>query len=140
MSLTIDGNGATLDGGAVNGVGGHRGLFVYSGNVTIENLTLSNMNAIGGAGVSGGGGGAGLGGGLFVANNASGDANAVAGNVTSHRCQFYRVSTTAWSGGAEGFRLGGNGNDAAAAAALAVAGGGLGRLHVTVAAAVLLIG
>ena len=34
VSLTIDGNGATLDGGAVNGVGGHRGLFVYSGNVT----------------------------------------------------------------------------------------------------------
>ncbi len=68
-SLTLAGtNGSggpavqTLD-----GEGSQRGLFVYAGNVTLENLTLQNMSAVGGAGGSGGGGGAGLGGGLFVA-------------------------------------------------------------------------
>ena len=90
-TLTINGNGATIDGGAVNGVGGHRGLFVYSGNVTINNLTLANMNAVGGAGASGGGGGgAGLGGALFIANNHAGDASAVAGNVTLEQRQLHR--------------------------------------------------
>jgi autotransporter passenger strand-loop-strand repeat protein len=63
VSLTISGaSGAVLDGG-----GTQRGLFIYSGNVTVENLTLQNMAAVGGAGAAGGGGGAGLGGGLFVA-------------------------------------------------------------------------
>jgi hypothetical protein len=67
-TLTINGgSGAVLD-----GLGDQRGLFVYSGTVTIENLTLQNMKAQGGAGGSGGGGG-GLGGGLFVAGtNGSG--------------------------------------------------------------------
>ena len=70
-SLTIDGQGHVLDGGQI-----HRGLFVYNGAVTVENLTIQNAVATGGAGGSGnwaGGGGAGLGGGLFVASG---------GNVT----------------------------------------------------------
>jgi large repetitive protein len=70
-SLTIAGTtgfggveAQTLDGG-----GSQRGLFVYAGNVTLENLTIQNMSAVGGAGGGGdtgsglgGGGGAGFGG------------------------------------------------------------------------------
>ena len=71
-TLTIDGQGATFD-----GAGAHRGLFVYAGNVTIENLTIANAVARGGAGGhGGGGGGAGLGGGLFLANGAHYSASA----------------------------------------------------------------
>src|SRR5271166_6991064 len=63
-TLTLYGRGATLD-----GAGAYRGLFAYSGATTIENLTIENAVAQGGAGGGGGGGGAGLGGGLFVADN-----------------------------------------------------------------------
>ena len=62
-TLTIDGNGA-----AMNGLGDQRGFFVYSGAVTIDDLTIENAVAAGGDGGDGGGGGAGLGGGLFVAS------------------------------------------------------------------------
>jgi large repetitive protein len=61
-TLTIHGNGATLD---ANGL---PGLFVYAGAVEIDNLSIINAEAIGGAGSGGGGGGAGLGGGLFIAS------------------------------------------------------------------------
>jgi hypothetical protein len=61
-SLVIVGNNHTINGSNVQ-----RGLFVYSGNVTVDNLTLANMVAAGGNGGAGAGGGAGLGGGLFVA-------------------------------------------------------------------------
>ena len=45
VSLTIAGAaGAALDGG-----GAQRGLFVYSGDVTVEYLTLQNMTAVGGS-------------------------------------------------------------------------------------------
>src|SRR6516162_9308230 len=46
-TLTIDsqGQGASLDGASL-----YRGLFVYSGNVTIENLTIEKCVAKGGAG------------------------------------------------------------------------------------------
>jgi hypothetical protein len=64
VSLTINGNQATLDG--KNETTGQsynqRGLFVYAGTVTIENLTVQNTKAIGGNGQTGGGGGASLGG------------------------------------------------------------------------------
>src|SRR5205085_1806090 len=69
-TLTIDGGGATLDGGGL-----HRGFFVYAGDVTIKNLTVENQLAHGGdASGEDGGGGAGFGGGLFVANDAAGGA------------------------------------------------------------------
>ena len=41
-TLTIDGEGATLD-----GANAHRGLFIYSGNVTIDNLTIADTVARG---------------------------------------------------------------------------------------------
>ena len=65
-SLTIDGGGHSIDGG-----GAHRGFLDYSGALNLQNLTIQNALAAGGAGGSGatpGGGGAGLGGGLFVAS------------------------------------------------------------------------
>jgi hypothetical protein len=67
-SLAINGNGDTLSGG-----NRYNGFFVYAGNVSISDLTITNAIAIGGAGGTatyGGGGGAGLGGGLFVASGA----------------------------------------------------------------------
>ena len=59
-NVTINGNNTILDGG-----GTQRGLFVFSGNVTIDNLTIQNAKARGGSGGAGlfaGGGGAGFGG------------------------------------------------------------------------------
>ena len=113
VTLDIDGsNGATLDGGS-----SQRGLFVYSGDVNINNLTIENMKAGGGAGGPGAGGGAGLGGGLFVADNASAnggtDPNAVASNVTLDDVVFTNNSATGGAGGAGdaggGGGLGGDG-------------------------------
>ncbi len=90
----LDGAGGTLDGG-----GTQRGLFVYAGKVTIENLTLQNMLAQGGAGGSaysgGGGGGAGLGGGLFIGADVAGDA----GNVTLDQVNFLKDEAVGGAGG-----------------------------------------
>jgi Flp pilus assembly protein TadD len=67
VSLDIEGNGYALDGGDTQ-----RGLFVYSGALTVESMTLQNLIARGGTGGSGGGGGgAGLGGALFIANDST---------------------------------------------------------------------
>ena len=74
-TLVINGNNATLSGNNQ-----FNGLFVYAGTVNINDLTISNAVATGGAGGSGleaGGGGAGLGGGLFVASNAAATLNDV---------------------------------------------------------------
>jgi len=114
-TLTIDGAGSTLDGG-----GAHRGLFVYSGNVTIENLTIQNAVASGGNGADGGSGGAGLGGGLFVAGpnltNGNYSPKTAGGNVTLGNVSFKNdsavggggsVASNAYGGGGGG--LGGNG-------------------------------
>jgi len=60
-NITIVGNENTLSGG-----GAFRGLFVYSGDVRIEDLAVTNAVAKGGTGAQSGGGGAGLGGALFV--------------------------------------------------------------------------
>ncbi|HBY26080.1 MAG TPA: hypothetical protein DEH75_05955, partial [Bradyrhizobium sp.] len=69
-TVTINGGNFTLDGGGVQ-----RGLFVYSGTVAVNNLTIQNAVAKGGNGGSGfdggGGGGMGAGGALFVASGAS---------------------------------------------------------------------
>ena len=98
-SLTIDGGGDTLDGG-----GTQRGLFVYSGTVTVEHLTIAHAVAAGGAGGSGAGGGAGLGGGLFVAGSAN-DA-AAPGVVTLIDVAFSNDSA---AGGAGSLDQGGGG-------------------------------
>jgi hypothetical protein len=98
-TLIIQGNGTTLLGNA-----NERGLFVYSGNVAIANLTISNVAAAGGAGGSGfegGGGGAGLGGGLFVAS---------AGVVGLTNVTFSNDAAIGGAGGGGGgYGLGGGG-------------------------------
>jgi hypothetical protein len=48
-TLTINGQGAALD-----GAGAYRGLFVYSGTTTIEELTIESAVAEGGAGAGAG--------------------------------------------------------------------------------------
>jgi hypothetical protein len=40
----------------LNGGGSRQSLFIYSGGVTVENLTLENMKAQGGGGDAGGAG------------------------------------------------------------------------------------
>jgi len=77
VSLTIDTTGG---GGTLDGDGLYRGLFVYQGDVTVQDLTIDDAAAIGGNGASGGAGGAGLGGGLFVAGTTAGAGTG--GNVT----------------------------------------------------------
>ncbi|MBR0875398.1 autotransporter domain-containing protein [Bradyrhizobium tropiciagri] len=77
-SIAINGANFTLSGNNQ-----YRGLFVESGNVKINDLTITNALAQGGTGGSangggGGGGGAGLGGALFIATGA----NVMVTNVT----------------------------------------------------------
>ena len=108
VSLTIagtdgGGNGVpqvqTVNGTPTAGEGGsgasERGFFVYSGNVTLENLIITNAVAQGGAGGSGptagGGGGAGLGGGLFVGG---------AADVALNNVSFSHDSAAGGTGGA----------------------------------------
>lgn len=122
VALTIDGNGATIDGG--NAV---RNLLAYSGLITLQNVTLANGLAQGGAGGDGyvgGGGGAGLGGNLLVASGAEltlrnvtlvdgravGGAGGQGGNALGSQ------------GGGGG--LGGDGGDGVAGGNLGSAGGG----------------
>jgi uncharacterized protein with beta-barrel porin domain len=104
-NVTIAGNGFTLSGGGVQ-----RGFFVYSGNVAINNLTIENTQALGGAGGSaidsngGGAGGAGAGGALFVASG---------GHVTVSDVVLSGNNATGGAGGASegpiGFGTGGGG-------------------------------
>ena len=67
-SVTVNGNGHTLDGEQT-----YMGLFAYAGAVNVNDLTIANTRTVGGTGglaPAAGGGGAGLGGGLFVAAGA----------------------------------------------------------------------
>jgi hypothetical protein len=94
-SLTINGNGATLD-----GAGQYNGLFVYAGTVTVDDLAIVDALALGGAGV---GGGAGLGGGLFVASGAA---------VTLSGVTFHNDEAVGGAGGSvDSGVLGGGGLD-----------------------------
>ena len=124
VTLDIEGNGHTLDGG-----GTQRGLFVYAGTVDINNLAINHMQALGGDGGFGaGGGGAGLGGGLFVGANVPGDL----GNVTLTNVTFANDKATGGNGGKGGIGYfgggGGGGLGGAGGGAVGVQGGvSLGR-------------
>ncbi|MGX9394079.1 autotransporter domain-containing protein (plasmid) [Nitrobacteraceae bacterium UC4446_H13] len=108
-SVIIDGSGFTLSGG-----GQTRGLMVLSGQVTINDLKISDTVAKGGNGGNGhnngggGGGGAGLGGGLFIGETAK---------VTVSNVQFQNNKAQ-----------GGNGGASADSAGLSAGGGGGGLL------------
>ena len=104
--VTLNGNSHVI-----NGANNYRGLFVYSGNVAINNLTINGTVAHGGAGGAGkygGGGGAGLGGGLFIANGA---------HVTTSNVQITNDSAVGGAGGAA---------DSTGSSGLVGGGGGLG--------------
>ena len=105
-SVTIAGNNRILD-----GAGTFRGFFVVRFNfplndfnvpvnVAIQDLTIRNARARGGAGRSGGGGGAGLGGALFVANAAT---------VTLRNVQLDANGAIGGLGGTNGLFGGGGG-------------------------------
>lgn len=97
-NVSIAANGATLD-----GANAYRGLFVYSGTVGIQNLTIQNAAATGGnggTGNGGGGGGAGLGGALFVAAGAS---------VTIFDVNLINNKAAGGAGGATNIKPGGGG-------------------------------
>ncbi len=119
-TVTVTGNGHTLDGSNVQ-----RGLLVYSGTVSVSNLTIQNAVAQGGNGGAGGGGGMGAGGALFVANGA----NVTVSNVTLSNNQANGGSgagegTLAVDGGGGG-GMGGNGGTLPTATG-GGGGGGLG--------------
>ncbi len=122
-TLTIDGQGAALDGG-----GAHRGLFVYSGDVTIENLTIQNAVASGGNGADGGSGGAGLGGGLFVAGpnltNGNYSPKTAGGNVTLGNVSFKNDSAVGGGGSVSSNTYGGGGGGLGGDGAFGQRGGG----------------
>ena len=95
-SVTVNGNGHTLDGEQT-----YMGLFAYAGAVNVNDLTIANTRAIGGKGgiaPVAGGGGAGLGGGLFVAAGA---------DVTLTDVTFTGDSATGGAGGKGGLTPGG---------------------------------
>ncbi len=123
VTLDIVGNGAALDGANPNLTVSdiQRGLFVYAGTVAVDDLTIENAKAVGGAGGSGGGGGAGLGGGLFVGSNVAGDAGA----VTLTDVTFSNDGAIGGAGGAVGnYRSGGGGGLGGAGGNGGAAGGG----------------
>ena len=125
---------------ALDGAGIDRGLFVYAGTVSIENLLIENMNAVGGAGGSAAGGGAGLGGGLFIGSNVAGDAGSVTLNNVSFAGDTARGGAGGGNKGTSGFGgesggggggggLGGGGGSPASgsdAVAYGAGGGGIG--------------
>lgn len=115
-AVTIDGHGNTLDGGGVQ-----RGFFVYSGAVTIQNLTIQHAIAQGGNGGSGGGGGGmGAGGALFMAAGT----NVLLSNVSllANTAQGGAGGTiNGTGGGGGGGGMGGNGGSGYSGG-----GGGLG--------------
>jgi autotransporter-associated beta strand protein len=121
-SLLIDGStssGVTIDGGSSG-----FGIFMaYSGKITIQNLTLANGLARGGAGGGGGGGGMGAGGGILVNNLASVTAASVTFNNT--RSQGGAGGTGPYASGSGGGTNGGDGGaDLSGGGGLGGRGGG----------------
>lgn len=119
-SITLQGNGNALSGAST-----YRGLLVYSGTVSISNLTIQNAVAQGGNGGAGGGGGLGAGGALFVASGA----NVTVSNVqlSSNRASGGNGAgaSVLGTGGGGGGGMGGNGGTLTSTTG-AAGGGGLG--------------
>jgi hypothetical protein len=135
-------SGATAPGGmaTLNGNNLYNGFFLYAGNVTISNLTLNQMQAVGGAGGAGedgGGGGLGAGGALFVAsggnatldnvtltyNKATGGAGGISNSSGIHGRE-YNYGGPVYHGGGGGGGLGGAGGSWGFAGG---GGGGVGK-------------
>ena len=113
-NITLDGGGHTLSGNSL-----YRGFVVgnlsdgpLSVNVTVQNITIANTVALGGAGgtgSAGGGGGAGLGGALFVAEQASVTISNVSITGSSAIGGSGGAVDTSATGGGGGGGLGGDG-------------------------------
>jgi hypothetical protein len=125
LTIAGQGQGASLDGASL-----YRGLFAYSGNLTVENLTIENAVANGGAGAGGGGGGAGLGGGLFVANDSA--HGATPANVRLINVSFTNDSAAGGAGGSGngggGGGMGGSGGSGGGGVGSTAHGGGAGLI------------
>jgi autotransporter-associated beta strand protein/autotransporter passenger strand-loop-strand repeat protein len=131
-TLTIDGDGYTID-----GEGDQRGFFVYSGDVILENLAITDAVAKGGNGGNyGGGGGAGLGGGLFIAGTSSGNPGHAGASVTLDNVTFSgdkaiggnggrtTGGTAGWGGGGGGLGGGGGNRGSGGGGGGGIGGGG----------------
>jgi CSLREA domain-containing protein len=128
----ILGNNTVINGASQNvtisGANAYRVFFIggagqigepVSTVATIENLTISHANAIGGNGGNGGGGGAGLGGAIFVSSTGS----LKAANVTLSANVATGGNAGAGLGGAAGGGGGGMGGDAGSGCCNPGAGG-----------------
>lgn len=122
--ITIEGNGATITRSTT--APGFRLFFVASnGNLTLQNVTLSNGSARGGTGgtggTSGGGGGAGLGGAIYN----KGTLTVLNSTLSSNRASGGQGGQGFTGGGASGGGgLGGNGGGGNAASGSSVGGCG----------------
>ncbi len=120
-SITLQGNG-----NALSGANTYRGLLVYSGTVSISDLTIQNAVAQGGNGGAGGGGGLGAGGALFVASGA---------NVTVSNVQLSSNQANGGNGagagalGTDGGGGGGMGGNGGTISSTTAGGGGGGLGH-----------
>jgi fibronectin-binding autotransporter adhesin len=133
-NVVINGGGFTID---MNNA--DRAFFIAGGNVAINNLTIANGFAQGGAGTDGGGGGAGLGGAIFVANgSAISGANVTMPtvvtlggvNFTNNSASGGNGGTITVSGAGGGGGMGGNGGAAHAGDLDDTGGGGGGGFGV----------
>lgn len=102
-TVTIDGNG-----------GAYSGFFIPMGNVTIQNMTFQNLNAIGGNGgdgISGGGGGLGAGGAIYVPQTFLNGSNpsVTLKNVVTNTCSAIGGNGGNYLGGASTGNEGGGG-------------------------------
>lgn len=109
-SLTVVGNSHEINGG-----GQYRAFFVESGEVALENLSIANGRAQGGAGGSGAGGGLGAGGAVFV------DAG---GSLRLKNVNFAGNAAVGGTGGASGTGGGGGGLGGSGGSASSGSGGG----------------
>ncbi|MBV9431807.1 MAG: autotransporter domain-containing protein [Hyphomicrobiales bacterium] len=115
QSITVNGNNFTLS-GANSTANGNSALFVFSGTVAINNLTISQVTAQGGAGGNSAGGGAGLGGALFVGAQA---------NVTVSNVSLLNNVAQGGNGGApQNIKGGGGGGGLGGAGGNGAGGGG----------------
>ncbi|MDJ0387708.1 autotransporter domain-containing protein [Roseomonas sp. E05] len=113
-SVTIDGSGAS--GLTISGNNQNRVFFVNGGTVAVENLTIANGSAQGGAGASGGGGGMGAGGAIFVNAGAVAVSNVNFANNSATGGTGGNVTRGPGSAGGGGGGLGGSGGRPADAA------------------------
>lgn len=111
-SLTVVGNSH-----AISGSGQYRAFFVESGAVALENLSITNGRAQGGAGGGGAGGGLGAGGAVFVDEG---------GSLRLKNVNFASNAAIGGSGGANSVGSGGGGGLGSAGGSGVTGGGAAG--------------